>query len=146
MRLLPPSILIVLAAGALAACGGGSELSAGDYRAELDTACERLQRQNLTLPQKVRDEQLTLTQASTVAQRYGEEFRETIDALDPPGELSDAHERLLEFGERNPPGGDDVAAFRRWVLELADLYRDLGADGCERAQRAVAEQLPSAAP
>lgn len=139
-------LVFVVVALASAACGGDSGMSADDYRTQLDAACERLQEQNASIPVTVNDENLTVDDARELARRYGEELRERVESLDPPEELGDAHQRLLDVGEETPPSGDDLDAVRAWMLEIADVYGDLGAGGCERAQRAAAEQLARAQP
>ncbi|HEY8582188.1 MAG TPA: hypothetical protein VIL49_04550, partial [Capillimicrobium sp.] len=79
------------------------------------------------------------------AEQAGDEFEETVADLDPPDELEDAHQRLLDKGDETPSDADDPQAVKAWVLEIADVYRDLGASRCEQRQRAAADQLSSAA-
>lgn len=145
MTARPVTLLVAaVVAVAVSACGD-SGLSESDYQERLDAACQRLQELNMTLPQKVRDEHLTLEEAGRLGEGYGEEFRADVEELTPPDSLRDAHERLLELGDRPPPG-DDLDALRAQVLAVAELYDDLGAARCEQGQRATLEQLASRAP
>lgn len=138
MRPAIPAVLLVLAL--LTGCGGDDGPSADDYRAQLNAACERLAEAQARLPELARDEGLTVDQLRERAERNGERFAEEVDALDPPEELRDAHDRLLARRDAPAPGGDadEVSA---WLLRLADLYDELGADECERGQRASARAL-----
>jgi hypothetical protein len=63
---------------------------------------------------------------------------DAVTALDPPGELENAHEALLDAGD-SPPAADDRAALRRRTLRLAELYDDIGAERCAEGQRRAAE-------
>lgn len=127
---------------ALAGCGGdGDDTAAGDYRARLDAACERMSEAAASLPERVRDEGLTGREASALAAREGEAFRRSVESLDPPEELRAGHGRLVELLDSEPPEPDTVDGIRRWLLDGADAFGAVGAEDCERRQRATAESL-----
>jgi hypothetical protein len=127
----------------LAACGGGQ--SADEYRERLDAACAQLAKESSEIPQITRDRDLDTEGAIELAVEAGQRFEDAIGDLDPPGDLEDAHERLLDVGEETPPSGDDPEAVRRWTLSIAEIYADLGAQGCEEGQRRAAEEIAKSA-
>jgi hypothetical protein len=131
----------LLAVAALAGCGGDADDSAADdYRARLDAACQRMADAAARLPQRVRDERLTGAEASALARREGDAFRRSVEALDPPQELRAGHGRLVELLDSEPEQ-DTVEGIRSWLLDGADAFGAVGAEDCERRQRATAESL-----
>jgi hypothetical protein len=140
MRLTSLAVAAVLCVF-LAACGDGGSLSTSQYREQLDSACRKLIVFNQQLPQKMKDEHLDVSQAQKLADDNGREFVKTIEGLKPPSELKDAHKRLLAKGDEPTPSGDDQAELKRWILGFADIYDDLGATGCAKGERAVADQI-----
>jgi hypothetical protein len=122
----------------LAACGG---MSADEYAERLEAACAE-QRQTMEgLPQKMRDEDLTVKDATALAARASEQYEDKLEELDPPGDLEDAHEALLDAGNAPPPSSEDRPAMERWSLRFAELYEELGAERCAEGQRRVAEEI-----
>jgi hypothetical protein len=124
----------------LAACGGGQ--SADEFRERLDAACAQLAKESSEIPQITRDRDLDRRGAIELAVEAGQRFEDTIGELDPPGDLKDAHQALLDVGEEAPPSGGDREAVRRWTLRIADIYDDLGAQGCAEGQRRAAQEIP----
>jgi hypothetical protein len=122
----------------LAACGGQS---ADEYRERLDAACARQAEESAEIPQTIQDEGLDIAAAEDLARDVGRRFEDALDDLDPPSELEDAHQALLDAGDAPPPSGDDQEAVRRWTLRFAEIYDDLGAQGCAAGQRRVAEEI-----
>lgn len=137
------ALAALLCLALLAGCGGDDGSSAGDYRAELNAACERLAEAQARLPQLSRDEGLTIDQLRERAERDGGRFADEVDALDPPEELQDAHERLVALRDQPAPDGD-LREVEAWLLGIADLYDELGAEECERGQRTSARALVDA--
>jgi hypothetical protein len=125
----------------LAACGGG--MSADDYRERLDAACARQAEDSAEIPQTIQDRGLDIAAAEDLARDVGERFEDALTDLDPPSELEDAHQALLDAGDAPPPSGDDQEAVRQWTLRFAEIYDDLGAKGCAAAQRRVADEIAS---
>jgi len=120
--------LSVVAGVALAGCGGGEALTAGDYRRELRRVCteeaqrtEALQAPRSTRPGDLADYLGRLLEA-------GERRADAIDALAPPGELREDHERL-------------AGAERDAAEQVARLQEDLREDGAD-ARRLLAEAEP----
>lgn len=142
MRALLASLLAALA---LAGCGGADDTAADDYRAGLDAACQRMSEAAARLPERVRDEGLTGSEAAALARSEGEAFRREVVALDPPEELRTGHERVVELLDSDPPETDTADDVRSWLLEGADAFGAVGAAGCERRQRATAESLAETA-
>lgn len=132
-------IVLLAVLAPLAACGDDG-LSAEEYRQRLDAACADLARASAQIPQEVRDRGLDLEGAAEIARRASDRYEDAVAALDPPGDLQDAHEALLDAGD-SPPTADDRAALRRWTLRLAGLYDDVGAKGCAEGQRRTAEGM-----
>jgi hypothetical protein len=126
----------------LAACGGRS---ADEYRERLDAACGELRQTMDGLPQTVRDQDLTVKDAAALAQRASDRFEDELQDLDPPGDLEDAHEALLEAGNAPAPSSDDRPAMERWSLRFAELYDELGAERCAEGQRRAAEEIAESA-
>jgi hypothetical protein len=123
----------------LAACGDDA-LSTAEYRERLDAACKELSTEFERLPQTVRDRDLTIEDAREIADSASKQFDDVVTDLDPPGELEDAHEALLDNG-KSQPDADDRAAIRRWTLRFAEIYDDLGAHGCAERQRRAAAAI-----
>jgi hypothetical protein len=128
----------------LAACGDGG-LSADEYRERLDAACAQLAKESSEIPQTVRDQDLDLEGARELADEAGNRFEDTLTDLDPPGDLEDAHEALLDIGDETPPSGEDREGVRHWTLRIAEIYDDLGAQGCAEGQRRAAEEMAESA-
>ena len=135
---------VLLSLSWLGACGGEDGPSADDYRAQLDEACQILSNELTSIPQTVRDEDLTLEDADRIAAEAGLAFQDEVEALEPPEDLRETHEALLTAIAEAPPEGFDFAAARDRALELSRLFDGLGAEGCAERQQRAAQELEAA--
>lgn len=143
MRLSQLAAPLSICAVALAACGGDDSLSAEEYRAQGNAACDRYERDvgALEQPQSV-DE--VPEYAEQAAARLTELIDE-LDALAPPDDLADGHEELVGLGRDSTAKLEELQAVAdgepeelQQVLEQASeldgqsdaLARELGLDAC----------------
>lgn len=123
---------LAAAALTLAACGGGEDagaLTADDYRSQLNDACAEVASANRQLPTIMNEENLSIEEAEDLAEESGQKFEDTIADLNPPEELADQHQQLVDsFG--TPPPEDDLEAYVAFQKEGAALFDDIGATGC----------------
>jgi hypothetical protein len=137
--------VVALAAGA-SACGESDDAPSPDeYGAELDAACRELEDALSTLPAVQREEDLSIEEVQQRADEASVAYFATVEGLDPPEELEDAHAELLEFGQQVAPDPSDLDAMRDVAARALDIYSRLGADGCAESQRRAVEQLEGAA-
>lgn len=138
MPVRPASAAVAIAVGA---AGCGSAMPAKDYRAALDANCSRNQRALEDLPRLGRERKLDRVELQERANHLGEVYIERIRKLDPPGDLQDPHNRMVEHS-RQPLGNGTPDEFRRRAKRAAADYRALGARGCERGVEAGLRRLP----
>ena len=137
MRRTLPAALLALAVLALAACGGGDELTAEEYRAQARAICDEADRAT----DRLDDDQPTRVTPRSVAVYFrrlvapNERGLERFARLEPPGELQDAHDEML--GSRRRAVGE----VRRLIeqLEGGEDPRQVILGARERLQRVTGE-------
>lgn len=125
--------LAVAAIGAGSGCGSGGGGDPSAYRASLDAACRRSFDATAALPQRQRDERLSIAAVRLEATAIGQRFRDDIAALDPPDDLRDDHDALVAASGSAPFAADaDLAMVIARLESFRDRYAALGATGCMR--------------
>lgn len=144
MRASRPLALILTCAAALAACGGDDGLSAEDYRAQANAACDRYE-QDI----KAIEEPKNLDEVAPYAEQASarlDELMDEFETLDPPSDLSGRHDELVRLGRQSVDelskleeiGDADQQEQLQGVLATASeldtqsdqLARDMGLDSC----------------
>ncbi len=130
--------LAVIAALLLAACGGDDSGGSEAYGTDLNAACNELQANLAKVSVEAKEQG---TSAAAVSNKYIAGFRDQIGALEPPADLEEDSQALLEKIDSLPEGGlppDELVAYYK---ELASLYTGVGADDCAAQQMQVIETL-----
>ncbi|CAN5494873.1 hypothetical protein BH20ACT15_BH20ACT15_12270 [soil metagenome] len=128
---------------ALASCGG--EQSAEEYRAELDGACAEVAEQIEGIPQRAKEEDLTAEEGRRITDDVADEFASTVEDLDPPPELADSHDRLVDKIRSEGPQGE-IEEVREYTRSFGPIYDALGARECSRRQQEALDGLEGAGP
>ena len=138
------ALVVIALLVVLGGCGGdsssGDSLAAADYQEALDAACERATTGFAGLSE---DADLSPAEAQDKADEIESAFEEDVTALTPPEELADSHEALVSSFDDPVPDGTDPEESRAYAEESAELYADLGAEGCEAGWRDALEALPA---
>lgn len=119
------AIACLLASG----CGAIAPMSKGDYTTQAETACERASDSYLKLPMLARDRHLNRVQAFRATEQVGKRYDKALKGLEPPEDLQDAHENLLDV--LASPSTDKVGRPNRARLrKLEKAYEDVGMERC----------------
>ena len=139
-------VLAVTLAAALAfagGCGGddsGDAVSADDYRAQLDQACNALFGGLEELSQTASDQDLDTAEIQQRADELGADFESTVADLNPPEELADAHQEMVDLGDQAPADDAEIEEFVDYQRRNLEAFEALGAQDCVAAEREAIEQ------
>jgi hypothetical protein len=132
-----------LALLAIAGCGGGGGSSTGggeggsesqsQVASKIDAACVKVNGYAVWLPEHVRKTHESIDEATAAMHGADDEFRSTLEALDPPAELVPAIEEI-EAG--NTQHGTKPAAVKAQLRKTLAVYREVGAEECAAGIRA----------
>lgn len=139
-----PIAITLTCAAALAACGGDDTLSAEEYRSQGNAACEAYEKKVRELPQpkSLQD----VPEYADEAQAELSSLIDTLDELQPPDDLEQKHNELVDLGRQSADALDDLsnagesgsqAQIQKSLANAArldqqsdQLSRDLGLDQC----------------
>ncbi|UUY03916.1 hypothetical protein LRS13_25250 [Svornostia abyssi] len=101
MSLCRPIALTLTCAVVLAACGGGDDdaLSAEDYRAKGNAACEQYEKdvRAISQPQSIQQ----VADYAGKAKVELDQLIDELDALQPPSDLEEQHDELVKLGRES---------------------------------------------
>ena len=142
-RLIPVAVLVgALALGA--GCGGddsGGALSADDYRAQLNDACNTLFGGIQELSQTASDQDLDTAEIQQRADELSADFESTVGDLNPPDELTDAHQEMVDLGDQVPADDAEFDEFVDYQRRNLEAFDALGAEDCVAAERNAIDQM-----
>ena len=148
MRGALAGLALALIAATLVACGsddgGSAQLSADEYRSQLNAACTTLFDGLEGLSAAAVDEDLDIDEIEQRSDEIAADFETTVGALEPPEELADAHETMVALGGQAPPDDAEREEFAEYQQENLDAFEALGADECAAGERKAIEQLQNA--
>lgn len=136
-RRLATTLALAATLGLLAAgCGGGGDggsMSKDEVVAKVETACAKVNGYTVWLPEHLQKTHQTVDQGSVIVKRADEEFRSTLESLDPPDDLKKPLERLAD----NDPGSvSSPAELKAELTHTEGLYEAVGATRCAKAMHA----------
>lgn len=109
MSLCRPIALTLTCAIALAACGGGDDdaLTAEDYRAKGNAACEQYEKdvRSISQPQSIQQ----VADYAGKAKVELDQLIDELDALQPPSDLEEQHDELVKLGRESVESLDGLA-------------------------------------
>ena len=145
-RVLPVLLLIALAGCAGSDDDGGGSLSAAEYRKQADKLCRQSERAADRLPEAKSADDLDELFARIL--EVTKPYDRRLDALEPPAELRERHERAVREGDRQERyvrrlvrdlrrSDDPISTLRNEFPKLLKLVdrsnanaRSLGVDDC----------------
>lgn len=134
---------LVALAGLLVAggCGGLSPMSKAEYTKKAEAACRRASDFNLKLPALAGDRKLSRVEVVRAAEREARRYQATLKDLDPPEDLLDAHEKMLDV--LASPSTDRVGRPDRARLKrLGKAYEKVGMERCADGVRDGLRNIP----
>jgi hypothetical protein len=132
-------LVVALAALAIAGCGGGGSSTGGgseskdEVATKIDAACAKVNGYAVWLPEYVQKTHKSIDEATAAMHTADDEFRSTLEALDPPEELDDA---IAKIEAGNTQNGTKPAEVKAALRQSAAVYEEIGADGCAKGTRA----------
>ncbi|MGK2936231.1 MAG: hypothetical protein ACSLFR_00245 [Solirubrobacteraceae bacterium] len=109
MSLCRPFALTLTCAVALAACGGGDDdaLTAEDYRAKGNAACEQYEKdvREISQPKSIQQ----VADYAGKAKVELDQLIDELDALQPPSDLEEQHDELVKLGRESVESLDGLA-------------------------------------
>jgi hypothetical protein len=133
------SAALLLAALGAAGCGGGgsstgSSSSDAGVVAAIETACAKAAGYSVWLPEHQAKSHLSITELEAAAREGGEEFRATLESLDPPADLRGPVEELAAYRLESTNSKKKLLA---GLAKEEGLYRAAGAERCAEGMRAA---------
>jgi hypothetical protein len=137
-------LLVALAAFAIAGCGGGGGggESKDEVAAKVEQACRKVNGYAVWLPEYQQKTHKSIDEITAVMHGADDEFRSTLEGLDPPNELTDA---IAKIEAGNTQQGTKPAEVKAQLRKTAVLYEEIGATDCAKGVHAGLKTLDGAA-
>ncbi len=102
--------------------------------ARVEAACTTAAGYAVWLPEHLQKTHRSVAEAGAIIRRSGDQFRRSLEALDPPGELRQPIERLAS--EDLEGSTDSLAALRASLKQRIALFEEVGAARCAKSVEA----------
>jgi hypothetical protein len=131
------SALALLAAG----CGGGGDSTGGngtmskdEVVAKVESGCLKAAAYAVWLPEYLQKTKKTTTEGPAIMRKSDDEFRASLESIDPPADLREPLEALEKY--EPDESESSLSGLKASLKERAALYEEVGADRCAKSLRA----------
>jgi hypothetical protein len=109
-------------------------MSEEEVASQVETACTKASAFSVWLPEHLQKSHESVDEGEAIIQDAAEEFRSSLESLDPPADLRKPIERLAST--ESEESASSLAATRAALKRRAALYEEVGADRCSRSTKA----------